>query len=243
MAVECSHATGCQEVEQYNYHQGNAVDLSPVMPPMQFRVTDEKGTYLCVAWALVFEGSVLVYNPARDEAEWVPDNGIANNLSWVEERSAVALANYVPYVPQEVDCIAELRACCLVGWPDDSSSEEEDDEQMEEEDGEQEGDEPEGDEHEEAEGQGKADHELPSSSMALEQGKTEREVKPWGRRRSWEWGSIMDDEEPLTFDDPQSDSDATVGGHSPVHLTPQEPGSPQETAVEVHTWDSEVEAL
>ena len=44
----------------------------------------------------------------------------------------------------------------------------------------------------------------------------------------------MDDEEPLTFDNPRSDSDATVGGHFPVHLTLQEPGSPQETAVEVH---------
>ena len=36
----------------------------------------------------------------------------------------------------------------------------------------------------------------------------------------------MDKEEPLAFDDLQSDSDATVGGHSPVHLTPQVPGLP-----------------
>ena len=34
-----------------------------------------------------------------------------------------------------------------------------------------------------------------------------------------------------------------VGGHSPVHSTLQELGSPQETAIEVHAWDSEVEAL
>ena len=53
----------------------------------------------------------------------------------------------------------------------------------------------------------------------------------------------MDDKEPLTFDDPWLDSNATVGGHSPVHLTLQEPGSPQETAVKVHTQDSQVEAL
>ena len=46
---------------------------------------------------------------------------------------------------------------------------------------------------------------------------------------------------PLTFDNLQSDSNATVGGRSPVHLTPQEPGSPQETAVEVHA--QELEAL
>ena len=113
------------EVEQYGYHHGNAIDLGPVMPAMQFRVTDEEGTYLCVAQAIVFGGSV-------------------------------ALTNYVPRVPQEVDCIAELGAHHLVGWLDDSSSEEEDDEQTGEEDGEQEGD-----EHEEAEGLGEVDHKSP----------------------------------------------------------------------------------
>ena len=112
--------------------------------------------------------------------EWVPAHGVTNDFSWAEERSAVALANYVPCIPQEVDHIAELGAHCLVGWPDDSSSEEEDDEQMEEEDGEQEGDEPEGDEHEVAEGQGEADAKSPSSGVALKQGETELEVEPWG---------------------------------------------------------------
>ena len=67
-----------------------------------------------------------------------------------------------------------------MGWPNDSSLEEEDDEQTEEEDGEPEGDEPEGDEHEEAEGRGEANTESPSSSTVLEPGKTELEVKPQG---------------------------------------------------------------
>ena len=53
----------------------------------------------------------------------------------------------------------------------------------------------------------------------------------------------MDEEEPLAFDDLWSDSNATVSGRSPVHWTPQELGSPQETSIEVHAWDSEVEAL
>ena len=87
------------EVEQYGYRRSHAIDLSPVMLVTQFRVTDEEGTYLCVVRALVFEGSILVYNPTRDEAEWVPTRGVANDLSWVEERSAVALANYVPWIP------------------------------------------------------------------------------------------------------------------------------------------------
>ena len=91
----------------------------------------------------------------------------------------MALANFVPCIPQEADRIAELGAYCLLGWSDNSSLEEEDDEQMQE--GEPEGDEPEGDEHKEAEGRGEADPESPSSGAAFDQGKTELEVKPQGQ--------------------------------------------------------------
>ena len=69
------------EVEQYGYHCGNATDLGPVMLAMEFRVTDKDGAYLCVAQALIFEGSILAYNPTRDEAEWVPTCGVTNDLS------------------------------------------------------------------------------------------------------------------------------------------------------------------
>ena len=86
------------EAEPYGYCCNQAVDLGPVMPVVQLRVMNEAGTYLCVAWALVFEGSILAYNPTRDEAEWVPVCGLANDLTLAEERSIVALANYVPCV-------------------------------------------------------------------------------------------------------------------------------------------------
>ena len=217
------------EVEQYGYCCGNTVDLGPVMLAMEFRVTNEECAYLCAARGLIFKGSVLAYNPTRDEAEWVPICGVTNDLSWVEERIAVALANFVPRVPQEVDCIVELRACRLLAWADDSPLEE-DDEQMQEED-----DEPEGDEHEEAE-----EWEEEDPADLEEQGETGLEADPLRQLR--EWGSIMDDEQPLAFNDPQSDSDATVGGRSPAHLTLQVLWSPQD-AVEVHAQDSEVEAL
>ena len=88
------------EAEPYGYCRGQAVELRPVMPAVQLRVMDEAGTYLCVAWALVFEGSILAYNPTRDEVEWVPTCGLTNDLTWAEERSAMALANYVPHVSQ-----------------------------------------------------------------------------------------------------------------------------------------------
>ena len=79
------------EVEQYGYRRGNAVDLGAVMPAMEFRVTDKEGAYLCAAWDLIFEGSILAYNATRDEAEWVPAHRVANDLSWAEERTAVGV--------------------------------------------------------------------------------------------------------------------------------------------------------
>ena len=120
-----------RQVEQYGYCRRNAIDLGAVMPVMEFRVTDEEGTYLCAACGLIFEGSVLAYDPARDEVEWVPTRRVANDLSWVEERMAVALANFVPRAGQEADRIAELGTCRLA-WTDDSSSEQEGEEMQEE---------------------------------------------------------------------------------------------------------------
>ena len=110
------------EAESYSYCWGQAVDLSPVMPTAQFHVTEEGGTYLCTARALVFKGSVLAYNPTLNEAEWVPVHGLANDLSWAEERSAVALANYVPHAPAEAAWIARLGAGQVISCPSDDSS-------------------------------------------------------------------------------------------------------------------------
>ena len=97
------------KAESYGYCWGKVVDLGPVMLVAQFWVT-EGGSYLCTTRALVFEGSILTYNPALNEAEWVPVHGLANNLSWAQERSAVALANYVLHTSAEAAWITRLRA-------------------------------------------------------------------------------------------------------------------------------------
>ena len=72
----------------------------------------------------MFEGSVLAYNPTMNEAEWIPVRGLTNDLTWAEERSAVALANYVPCAPAEVAQRARFGAHRMVSCPDSSSSEE-----------------------------------------------------------------------------------------------------------------------
>ena len=110
------------EAESYGYCRGQVVDLSPVMLVAQFWVTEEGGAYLYTARALVFKGSILMYNPTLDEAEWVPACGLANDLSWAEERSAVALANYVLSAPVEAAQITRLGAGRIVSCPGDDSS-------------------------------------------------------------------------------------------------------------------------
>ena len=98
------------EAELYGYCHGQVVDLSPMMPAAQFQVMDKGGAYLCIARALVFDGSVLAYNPAKNEAEWVPVHGLTNDLTWAEEMSTIALANYVPHIPEEAAQITRLGA-------------------------------------------------------------------------------------------------------------------------------------
>ena len=107
------------KAKSYGYCRGQAVDLGPMMPAAQFHVTEERGTYPCTTRALVFEGSILTYNPALNEAEWVPVCRLANDLSWADERSAVALANYVLCTQEEAGQVVS----CL---GDDSSTEWED---------------------------------------------------------------------------------------------------------------------
>ena len=99
-----------QEPEPYSYCCRQVVDLGLVLPAAQFQVTNEAGNYLCMARALTFEGSVLAYNPTHNEAEWVPNQGLANDLTPGKERSTVALANYVLRVTSEAIWIARLGA-------------------------------------------------------------------------------------------------------------------------------------
>ena len=110
------------EAELNGYCWSQAVDLGPMMLMAQFQVTEEGGAYLCTVRALVFEGSILAYNPTMNEAEWVPVCGLANDLSWAKERSTVALANYVPHVPAEAAWITRFGANRIVSCPGDDSS-------------------------------------------------------------------------------------------------------------------------
>ena len=68
------------EAELYGCCHSQAVDLGPVMPAAQFRMVDEEGTYLCIVRALVFEGSILAYNPAKNVASPMILHGLRRGL-------------------------------------------------------------------------------------------------------------------------------------------------------------------
>ena len=212
------------------------------MPVAQFRVTDEARTYLCIARALVFEGSILAYNPAKNEAEWVPAHGLTNDLTWAKERSAIALANYVLCIPDEVAQIARMGACQLISWPNNCSMSEEEEDVRDPEpltmDTEEWGEE---------------------SEDRARQTNLEEGVEPDRQQHLWDWEAVIEGLQGLAYDDPQSHSNAMMMGAdcpwgtmsspptwSPATLCMQ--GSPMDQlppmeAMEVHVNELELEDL
>ena len=237
------------EAKSLGYCWGQAVDLSPVMPAAQFCITEEGGTYLCTMRALVFEGSILAYNPTLNEAIWVPVCGLANNLSWAEERSAVALANYVLHASVEVAWITRLGAGQVMSCPDDDSSTIS-----------MEGEEL---QHSDAPSTNlptDTDHEVGEESkepIGSEEG-ADRQMSPGDEAETnactnqchcpQNWEVVMEESEGLAYNDPHSSSNATIVGadslpgpqlssrdesaNSPPNtlrgLAPHSPGSPME---------------
>ena len=196
--------------------------------------------------ALVFEGSVLAYNPAMNEAEWVPVRGLTNDLTWAKWRSAVALVNYVPHIPAEAAQITRLGAPQIVSCPDDSSMLEEEEAQHPK------------PQTMETEPKWREESEDEARQTDLEE---EAEPNRWQRSRDWE--AVM---EGLAYDDPRSDLDAMVMGadgsqgpalspHTPRRAAPCMPGSPMDhmlplevaiacrDAVEVHVDEAELDNL
>ena len=57
------------------YIQGCIVDMGVCMLPMWFHVNDEAGEFLGYAWGLLFEGTILVYDPSTNKTEWVLVHG------------------------------------------------------------------------------------------------------------------------------------------------------------------------
>ena len=237
------------EAELYGYCCSHMVDLSPMMPVAQFLVTDKGGAYLCIVRPLVFKGSVLVYNPAMNEAEWVPVHGLTNDLTWAEERSAVALVDYVPCIPVEVAWITRLGARRIVSCPNDFSTLEEEEAR-----------------HSELQNMDTEPEWEEESEDGARQTDPEEEAKPNRWQHPHDWEAVMEGSEGLAYDDPQLDSDVTVMGadgprgpalspHTPRraaphmlrlpmdHMPPLEVAITHGDAMEVHVDEAELDNL
>ena len=190
------------EAELYGYCWAQVVDLGPMMPAAQFWVMEEGGAYLCTARALVFEGGILAYNPTMNEAEWVPVHGLANDLSWAEERSAVALANYVPHIQAEAARIARPGVCRIVSCPGNDSSTSAKEEEAR---------------HSDTQSTNPPTDAEPEVGDESEDGAGGQTNPGDAAERDWwhhpqNWEAIMEEAKGLAYDDPRSDSDATVMG-------------------------------
>ena len=57
---------------------------------------DDEGQYINLGHALIFEGSILVYDPQHNIAQWVPVRGASASLAMMELCMANDLSNMVP---------------------------------------------------------------------------------------------------------------------------------------------------
>ena len=147
-----------------------------------------------------------------NEAEWIPMRGLANDLSWGEERSMVALANYVPHVQKEGKRIARLRVSRVVSSPDDDRSTT----SMEEEEESQFSDTPsmspwtDMDHEADKESEGAEGSKGDMSGWKSPEEGSEASLRIDQHQHSQNWESMMEESEGLAFDNPCSGSDTTI---------------------------------
>ena len=64
---------------------------------------DDRGQYPYSGRTLIFEGSMLVYDPQRDITQWVPIRGTSATLTMSELHAANDLNNMVPSPSSELE--------------------------------------------------------------------------------------------------------------------------------------------
>ena len=79
-----------------SYYLGKVVDIGAWMPGIRLVVQNVEGHYGNSMHVLLYEGHMLIYDPARNFPEWVPMRGVSSSLTSVELRSANDLNNICP---------------------------------------------------------------------------------------------------------------------------------------------------
>ena len=85
------------------YRPGKMLDVRTRMPGFRLMLQDDKGQYPYSGCALIFEGSMLVYDPQQDITQWVPIWGTSATLTMSELCAANDLNNMVPSPSSELE--------------------------------------------------------------------------------------------------------------------------------------------
>ena len=149
-----------------------------------------------------------------NEAEWIPMRGLANDLSLGEEKSMVALANYVPHTQKEGERIARLGVGRVVSSPADdiSTTSMDEEEELRFLDTPSTGQRMDTDYEADVESEGAegSEEDMSGWKSPEEGGKAGPCHDQYWCSQNWE--SIMEESEGLAFDNPRSGSDTTITG-------------------------------
>ena len=115
----------CWREEALCCHPGKTLDVGVRMPGFKLMLQDDKGEYPYSGSALIFEGSMLVYDPQRDIAQWVPVRGMSSTLTMPELGTANDLNNMVHSPLSELPAkppSTEIVKCIPAGAESDTDS-------------------------------------------------------------------------------------------------------------------------
>ena len=99
------------------YHPGKMLDVRAHMTGFRLMLQDDKGQYPNSSHALIFEGSMLIYDPQHDSVQWVPVWGMSATLTMKELCMANDLNNMVPSPYSEVEPVRPPSPEIVKGIP------------------------------------------------------------------------------------------------------------------------------
>lgn len=85
------------KVEVLLHYPGKILDVGACMFRFKIMLQNDEGLYGNSAHALKFEGHLLIYDPQKDTAQWVPMRGVSTSLTSSELRVANDLNNINPH--------------------------------------------------------------------------------------------------------------------------------------------------
>ena len=108
------------------YHPGKMLNVRTCMPGFRLMLQYDDEQCPHSGCTLIFEGSMLVYDPQWDIAQWVPVRGISATLTMPELHTAYDLNNFVQSPSSELEptrpSSTQIVKCILGGTESDTNS-------------------------------------------------------------------------------------------------------------------------